>query len=356
MRGWVCVASIAACAACALDPGVGAAYAPDPSWAVVDAAGGGDYTTVQAAIDAHIAPGEGGWRRILVRDGMYTERIEVPATSSKLLLEGESRAGVRLELDECYVAQGGVLRAHSVVRVWAEDVVIRSLTVTNLADEPGGCGGAWDHAVRTESDRVVLDDVTLRADHDTLITKGARNRVFVTNSHIQGRGDFVTSFTSLFVETSRVETIRFPSHLLFQDGATPGPDRQETLVVRDSSFAGLIDKAGVTRMYGNAHLYLIGNTFEDGLGADRPVVHYYEQHQPAESKVWRYGNSSTGPDPLIWDRYSYEGPTGRIEQPVGSAAPYAHVLELDEAARVQPDACFWGWDARATLTEARGTP
>ena len=111
--------------------------------------------------------------------------------------------------------------------------------------------------------------------------------------------------------------------------------------------------AGATRLADNAYLYLINNVFEDGIGTNRPIIHYYTEANATQSIVWRSGNITRGSDALIWDRYSYEGNPGRVERSVGDGPPHAHLLELTEVARVRPDACFWGWDARATLAEAR---
>lgn len=336
-------------------------HGPDPSWVVVDSTGDGDFTTLQGAIDAHDTPGPNGWRRILVRDGTYTERVLVPEASGKLLIAGESRDGVTIQLDECYTNPQGRWQARPVVTIEADDVVLSNLTVHNLAGEPGGCDGVWDHAVWSHyADRVALVGVTMRADHDTLLVYGVRLRVYVTGSHILGRGDMIASFSSTFIEDSVLETIRDRGHFLFQRGEdnTP-PHAQEKLVVKDSVFQGqTIDQVwpfGVANLSYNSIVYLIGNTFHDNIGSNRPVLHYNEQEYSTNALVYRHGNQFTGPGPLlIWNVYTHVGPPGvpMVFVPI-DGPPYAHELNPIDADRVQPDVCFWGWDARAAIAEAR---
>lgn len=53
---------------------------------VVQQDGKGDYTTIQAAVDAWEAAG--GAAMIFVRPGQYTEQIEISDTNEDLVLDG----------------------------------------------------------------------------------------------------------------------------------------------------------------------------------------------------------------------------------------------------------------------------
>jgi hypothetical protein len=99
-------------------------------------------------------------------------------------------------------------------------------------------------------------------------------------------GDFIASFSSVFIEDSVLETIRDRSQFLFHQGVSGAlPAEQDALVVRKTVFTGqshdALWPAGVTNLYANARVYLVRNVFEFDLGANRPVAHSYDSTQPS---------------------------------------------------------------------------
>jgi hypothetical protein len=339
-----------------------AAAAPDPIEVAAD--GSGDFRTIQAAIDQVPAAGT-DWTVIHIARGHYFEKVTVPADKARIVLVGDGRDRTVLEFDQSHVDSLGAWVARRVLTNRADDVVIRALTIRNLAKEPGGSGGKWDAAFENYGDRVILNDVLLRADHDTLLMYGPAfgagpgpSRVYVHDSHIQGRGDFVASFSSVFIEDSVLETIRDPGHFLFQLGV-PGllPSEQAALVVRKSRFTGQshdpFRPAGVTSLCANARVYLLRNVFEFDLGANRPVAYFHEAAQPLSSSVQHYGNSQSQStlSPLVWSSYSLPGPLGtpRLDFPVALNdfdESIVKGLSRSAADRVTPLWLFRDWDPR----------
>ena len=341
-----------------------AAAGASRAWIEVAADGSGDFRTIQAAID-HVPARAASWTIIHVAAGRYFEKVTIPSDKAHVVLVGDGRDATLLEFDQSYLDSSGTLLAKRVLTNRGSDVVLRSLTIRNLAKEPGGSGGKWDAAVENYGDRLILNDVLLRADHDTLLLYGPAfcagpgpSRVHVHDSHIQGRGDFIASFSSTFIEASVLETIRDRSHFLFQAGASGlAPSDQAALIVRKSVFTGQssdpIWPAGVSNLAAGARVYLLWNVFEFDIGANRPMVHFHDALEPFTSSVRYFGNSQSRStlSPLIRDTYSIPGPSGtpRIDLPVSDnefGEPISARLARTEAEAITPLWLFGDWDPR----------
>jgi hypothetical protein len=324
--------------------------------------GSEDFSTIQEAIDS-VPNGFSDWAVIHIRAAHYVEAVQIPVGKRKLVLVGDGRDETVIEYDESYVDPRGRLRAVPVLTNRADDVVVRALSIRNLAGEPGGSGGKWDSALVNFGDRLILHDVLLRSDHDTLLCYGppflglGHGHTYVRDSHIQGRGDFIAAFTSLFIENSVLETIRDRSHILFHQGVPDHPpELEDALVVKTSTFTGQsLDPewpAGVTNLYDHGHVHLIENVFEYDLGANRPVAFFHDALQPLTAEVLHFGNTqSLSPQgPLIWDLYSVPGPGGtRVDLPVTEnehGEPIVAELTAAEAELITPSWLFQDWDPR----------
>ena len=119
-----------------LAPAAGAS----PGLVEVAKGGSGGFTTIQAAIDH--APARGAdWTVIHVAAGHYFESLSVPSDKGPLVLVGDGRDATVLEFDGSFVDSAGAWVAKKVLTNRANDLVVRSMTIRNLAKEPGGSGG-----------------------------------------------------------------------------------------------------------------------------------------------------------------------------------------------------------------------
>ncbi len=320
--------------------------------------GSGNYRTLREAVAS--APDEHpGWVVIHVGPGTYREALSIPPEKHHLLILGSGRDQTSIEWDRSTWDSEGRWVAEPVLTNRADDVVLRALAIRNLADEPGGSGGMWDAAVRNHGDRLILADVLARGDNDTLLlygpgAGGSAGRVYVRDSHVQGRGDFIASFASVFLERVRLERIRDRGHFLFQAGSPTVPT---ALVVRDSVFTGATSDPvwpfGVSNLYDYADVYLIDNVLRHNAGANRPLVHLHAGSQAAHATI-RYAGlrqALSNLRPLRLDAYSVPGPLGtpRLEVPVGenaSGEPILAELTGPQAASVTPAWLFGDWDPR----------
>ena len=159
--------------------------------AIVAQDGTGDYTTVQAAIDA--APESRGkpWL-IFIKNGQYKEHVDVPATKPYLHFIGQSRDGVVIKDDRL---SGGDNAVHvsigATVVVNADNTFFESLTMENIYGHEKQ-NGPQALALNTGGDRIALNNVALLSYQDTWITTSTqKNRHYIKNSLIEGAVDFI---------------------------------------------------------------------------------------------------------------------------------------------------------------------
>jgi hypothetical protein len=334
----------------------------------------GDFASIQAAVDA-VPSGNSDLITIFIANGIYNESLEIPADKRFIAFEGESREHTIVQWDQSFSDQAGRWVAEPVVRSFASDVTFRSLTLRNLAGEPGGSGGKWDSALASYGDRLVLDDVILRADHDTLLVYGSGGivpngdggRYFIRNSLIQGRGDFIASFGAGYILDSVIETIRDRGHFVFQMGIPGAPlADQSRLVIDRCTFTGVstdpVWPAGLTNLHWDPVVYFIDNVMEYDVGVNRPPVHFHSEEQTGAAWVFHSGNaSSTGS--LDWSVYSVPGPLGTprvVDSVHDNAAGEQFVQELTvaEVNSITPQSTLGGddgWDPESSAVPAATT-
>ena len=138
-----------------------AAYLPVEPDIVVAKDGSGDFNSVHAAVQS-IPKNNHERKIILIRDGLYNEKVRIDA--SCVTLRGESRTGTRIEFA---VAQnvGRDDRGQAVVNVNGDDVVLENLTIRNTH----GVLGIHAFAVFGRGDRTVIQDAdVLSHGNDTI--------------------------------------------------------------------------------------------------------------------------------------------------------------------------------------------
>jgi pectinesterase len=167
--------------------------------AVVAADGTGDYTTIQAAIDAvpQTTRADRPWT-IAVRNGRYREIVYVQREKRFVRLIGENPEQSILTFDLRASANGpnrlpmGTFRTPT-LQIDADDFTVENLTVENSA---GPVGQAL--AVRVDGDRAIFRHVRLLGWQDTLFLN--RGRQYFEDSVIAGHVDFIFGGATAFFE------------------------------------------------------------------------------------------------------------------------------------------------------------
>jgi pectin methylesterase-like acyl-CoA thioesterase len=172
------------------------AFADLTAGATVAADGTGQYTTVQAAIDA--VPANNTTRRtITIKPGTYREIVTIPAGKPYVTLRGLGSAASQTVIVNNHSSAGGWGTSGSAtVFVNGADFAAANLTMANDYGE-----GSQAVAANLNGDRSVFDNVRFLGAQDTLLVNAKRH--YVKNSYVEGTVDFIFgSGTAVFQNTS----------------------------------------------------------------------------------------------------------------------------------------------------------
>ncbi len=148
---------------------------------VVAADGSGDYTSIQAAINA--APGGRTIPyRIFIKKGRYWGKLVIPSNKPFLQLIGEDVANTKIIYGD---GGGGTV----VVLIQANDVMLINLTLEN--SQGAISDGPQSLAVRSDGDRIVFKNCRFISGQDTVMVNGAGKRVYFKTCYIDGNVDFI---------------------------------------------------------------------------------------------------------------------------------------------------------------------
>ncbi|MFI1723292.1 pectinesterase family protein [Streptomyces sp. NPDC020489] len=177
--------------------------------------GSGQYTTVQAAVNA--VPANNPSRVVInVKPGTYRELVKVPANKPHVTIQGTG-AG-RGDTVIVYNNASGTPKpdgsgtygtgGSASVAVEADDFQARNLTISNDFDEKANqsLSGHQAVALRTAADKVFLDGVIVTGDQDTLLVdtaaKDRLGRVYMRNSYVVGNVDFIFGRATAVIDKS----------------------------------------------------------------------------------------------------------------------------------------------------------
>jgi pectinesterase len=148
----------------------------------------GDYTTIQAAINA--ARSFPDQRiTIFVKNGTYKEKIVVPAVNTRLSIIGEDKEKTIITWDDYFnkINRGRNSTFYtSTLLIIADDFYAENLTIGNSA---GNVGQAL--ALYVKGDRCVFRNCRILGHQDTLFTDGLNSRQYFDNCFIEGTTDFI---------------------------------------------------------------------------------------------------------------------------------------------------------------------
>lgn len=177
--------------------------------AVVAQDGSGDYTSVQAAIDA--APSnQGSPYLIFIKAGTYKEHIDIPKEKPYIHLIGESRTLVNIEDKKLCGGLGNITPSSSdvyelksdgsnfsvqegaTVDAFSDNLYFEGINLVNSygRDEQNGPQAL---ALYAESDRFILNKCGLISYQDTYLTaySNSNSRQYVKDTWIEGAVDFI---------------------------------------------------------------------------------------------------------------------------------------------------------------------
>lgn len=176
--------------------------------AIVAADGSGDYTTVQAAIDA-VPDDNLDQYLIFIKAGTYNEHVFIPQQKSRLSLIGEGMDKVVISDNKLSGGPGAIPvdRAATVV-VHANDITFQGITFVNSHGWENN-SGPQALALYAKGDRIAIDHCAMLSYQDTYRTSEADNgRNYVSNSLIAGGVDFIYGNGNAWFEQCAIKITR----------------------------------------------------------------------------------------------------------------------------------------------------
>lgn len=182
--------------------------------AVVAKDGSGNYTSVQAAIDA--APtGLTSPYKIFIKNGKYVEPVKIPSNKPFIQLVGESLAQTIISYDNYSGKPNGSGGTYGTstcgtLIINAPDVMLMNLSIENSvaygkdanAIPPAPGDGPQAVAVYTTSDRVVFYNCRFNGGQDTYYGGNVEGtRAYLKNCYIDGNTDFMFGSSTIIFDT-----------------------------------------------------------------------------------------------------------------------------------------------------------
>lgn len=165
-----------------------------PSQLIVAQDGTGDYTAVQAAIDA-VQANNTERVEIFIKKGIYKEVVTVPANKPFITMIGESAEGTVITYDN-YAGRerstGGTFGTSGSASMFVNgnDFVARNLTIENSFDESSvNVSSKQAVALNVRGERQRFDNVRFIGNQDTLLTNGGTQYFY--QCYIEGDVDFI---------------------------------------------------------------------------------------------------------------------------------------------------------------------
>jgi len=302
--------------------------------------GSGNYTTVQAAINA--APtGLTAPYYIFIKNGKYKEKISIPSNKPFIYLIGESVANTILYYtDGASTSNGtggtlGTAGSASII-INATDFTAQNITFENTFGD-----GSQAVAVEINADRAAFKNCRFMANQDTLYTKGSgAPRCYFKNCYIDGNIDFIFGNSiALFDSCTVYAKTRTTNGSSYMTAASTPPGQAYGYVFNNCTFPA---NTGGTQYY-------LGRPWQNSTGssplANNKVVYLNAIFGaglilPAGWAVWDAGTDTT----LIFDaEYQSKGFSGALAD-VGNRVTWSHQLTSGDLATYTKANMFGSWD------------
>jgi pectinesterase len=155
---------------------------------------GGQYATVQAAVDA--VPAGGAERYVLdILPGTYMARVKVPSTKPKITLRGQDPLTTKITFNETANTPPNESTVHATAVIQGADFIAENLTFENSYGR-----GAQALALYAKADRLVFNNVRFLGWQDTLRSESGRHYFYKV--YVEGDTDFVYGKGTAFFEDS----------------------------------------------------------------------------------------------------------------------------------------------------------
>lgn len=186
--------------------------------AVVAQDGSGDFTTIQAAVDATPANRTSPWL-VFVKNGTYNELVRIPADKPFIYLIGQDKEKTIITFAICCSASatdsGWEYRKElwgmsdcAVVVVSAKDFYAENISFINKYGVDFQ-NGPMALAMRSNNDRFTFNNCKFRSFQDTwYTTNGVNDRHYAYNCYVEGAVDYIYGSGDVFIDQCTLYNVR----------------------------------------------------------------------------------------------------------------------------------------------------
>jgi len=166
---------------------------------VVDRNGTGHFRTIQQAIDSVRAFNPAGTVTILIKNGFYKEKLEIPTHVCNVRFIGEDKEKTIINYDDhANINHMGTFRTYT-LKVSGNDIVMENLTIENSAAQLGQAV-----ALHVEGDRITFRNCRFLGNQDTIYTGKENARQYFENCYIEGTTDFIFGPSTAWFEGCQI--------------------------------------------------------------------------------------------------------------------------------------------------------
>ncbi|CAN8234198.1 unnamed protein product [Cochlearia groenlandica] len=156
---------------------------------VVDLNGGGNFTTVQSAVDA-VPELSSSTTLIIINPGIYREKVLVNKNKMNLVLQGGGYQRTSIEWSDTAELAGGTEKSYT-FGVYGSNFIANGISFKYNAPEPQpGVNGSMAVAMSVSGDKAAFYRCGFYGFQDTLLD-GGLGRHYFRNCFIQGSVDFI---------------------------------------------------------------------------------------------------------------------------------------------------------------------
>jgi pectin methylesterase-like acyl-CoA thioesterase len=168
----------------------------------VAADGGGDFCTVQGAVDS-LPSGNTTYTLVNIQDGTYTEIVDT-RTKNNITFRGQSRTGTIVGYPNNNNNNGST-HSRMAFKIFSDDIAIENMTVVNTTPQ----GGSQAEALMFETSikRFILNNAEVDSRQDTILANTSTTQVYFNNSLVKGNFDYVWGGGNCFFTNCEFQTI-----------------------------------------------------------------------------------------------------------------------------------------------------
>lgn len=173
---------------------------------VVAKDGTGNFTTVQAALDAVLKNNKKPVV-IYIKNGIYKEKLFLEATKNFVTIEGENKFNTVLTYDD---HAGKIDPAGKTIntrtswsfKILADDFTAKNITFQNNA----GFNAGQAVAVESDGDRAIFKNCRFIGFQDVLFTAEHKSRQYYENCYIEGTTDFIFGAATVWFQQCHIHS------------------------------------------------------------------------------------------------------------------------------------------------------